>query len=109
MRKTVCSWALPMSLVCEILQRAERDPKSRTDRLFFQDSSMSWMPNYQGGSTTYKTFPIHLPVQDNAILYIRSTGVRPSRRMPLAMTCRAASYRAIRAFCNSGSLPTILR
>lgn len=56
-----------------------------------------------------KLFRSVFPSQGNATIYIRSTGVRPSRRMPLAMTCRAASYRAIRAFCNSGSLPTILR
>lgn len=56
-----------------------------------------------------KLFRADFPSLGNATVYIRSTGVRPSKRMPLAMTCRAPSYRAIRAFCNSGSLPTILR
>lgn len=39
----------------------------------------------------------------------RSTGVRPSRDMPLWSTIRAASYRPIRAFWSSSSLPTIRR
>lgn len=75
-----------------------------------QDIAMSLDAELSGGIYyAQKFFPAIFPSQDMAIAYIRSTGVRPSRRMPLAITCRAASYRAIRAFCNSGSLPTILR
>lgn len=87
-----------------------RDPKSNIDlaippgQRHVRDAELSGGIYY-----VQKLFRAVFPSQINAIAYIRTTGVRPSRRMPLAMTCRAASYRAIRAFCNSGSLPTILR
>lgn len=48
-------------------------------------------------------------MQHSQKLYIRSTGVSPSRRIPLLNTIRAESYRAMRAFMISGSVPTILR
>lgn len=113
-RKRVCSWAPPMSLKCEPFERiqmGERDTKSDIDLrvCLGQCHGMTSMAENQGNLLRMKSFSAIFSRQDKATAYIRSTGVRPNRRMPLAMTCRAASYNAIRAFCNSGSLPTILR